>query len=75
MYVLVVVDDGKIDNAKSFDNLVDARLAADEAAGEYDAESGDVAVFEVDEDDGSMKVVYNPILEDEDEDEDEDDET
>lgn len=67
MYVLVVVNDGKIDSAKHFDELVDARLAADEAAVDYDSESGDVAVFEVDVDDGTMKVVYNPISEDEDE--------
>ena len=74
MYVMVVVSEGKIDGVKNFDDLADAKFAADEAAEEFDLDynPGDVGVFETDPKTSAMKLVYSPEIGDEDEDEDED---
>ena len=76
MFAVVTVEDDKIVNVKTFDDLIDAKIAADEAGEEFDYDHGDIGVFDTTKI-GLSKKVYSPEpgeAEDEDEDEDEDEE-
>ena len=74
MFVVVTVEDGKINSVKAFDDLIDAKIAADEAGEEFDYDHGDIGVFDSSKI-GLNKKVYSPEPgEAEDVEEDEDDE-
>lgn len=79
MYIVVVVTDGHIDSVEGYTDQDEAKLAADDAAANFDSEysPGDVEVFEVDHKTGASKSIYTPVISDdveEAEDEDEEDE-
>lgn len=73
MFVVVTVEDDKIKSVKTFDDLIDAKIAADEAGEEFDYDHGDIGVFDTTKI-GVSKKVYSPELGEDDEEFDEDEE-
>lgn len=76
MYIVVVVTDGHIDSVEGYTDQSEAKLAADDAAANFDSEynPGDVEVFEVDHKTGASKSIYTPTISDDAEEVEEEDE-